>query len=103
MIHMVQPPSTWRVIATVITAVTMKTIVAAIERGESRPIPQMPWPEVQPPPGRGEPDQQSRCDNDGPTRGQLGLRHAVTDPASDDQRENDPGDKSAAPAFVFAA
>ena len=30
----------------------MKTIVAAMERGESRPIPQMPWPEVQPPPSR---------------------------------------------------
>jgi hypothetical protein len=42
MIHMAQPPSTWRVIATVTIAVTMKTVVAARERGDSRPIPQIP-------------------------------------------------------------
>jgi hypothetical protein len=30
------------VIATVTTAITMKTMVAAMERGDSRAIPQMP-------------------------------------------------------------
>jgi hypothetical protein len=39
---MAHPPNTWCVIATVMTAVTMKTTVAAIERGDSRAIPQMP-------------------------------------------------------------
>jgi hypothetical protein len=42
MIHMAQPPNTWWVTATVMTAVTMKTMVAAIDRGDSRAIPQMP-------------------------------------------------------------
>ena len=30
----------------------MKMAVAVMERAESRAIPQMPWPEVQPPPSR---------------------------------------------------
>ena len=34
-----------------------------------------------------EPDQQSCCDNDGPIRRQLGLRHSVTDQAGKDRRE----------------
>ena len=33
-------------------AATMNTTVAAIERGDSRAMPQMPWPEVQPLPSR---------------------------------------------------
>jgi len=72
------------VIATVATAVTMKTMVAAIERTDSRPIPQMPWPEVQPPEPRAEADQQSRYHDDGPICRQLGRRHPVADPPGDD-------------------
>ena len=33
-------------------AAPMNTAVAAIERGDSRAMPQMPWPEVQPLPSR---------------------------------------------------
>ncbi len=33
-------------------AAIMKIPVAAIERGDSREMPQMPWPEVQPLPSR---------------------------------------------------
>ena len=51
-IGMVQPHSAWRVIATTSIATAMNVTVAAIERGERRAIPQMPWPEVQPLPSR---------------------------------------------------
>ena len=33
-------------------AAAMNTTVATIERGDSRAMPQMPWPEVQPLPSR---------------------------------------------------
>ena len=45
-----KPPSTWRTTKTVTIAVAMKVAVAAIERGDSRAMPQTPWPEVQPEP-----------------------------------------------------
>ena len=38
--------------ATTTIAMNMKMVVAVMERAESRAIPQMPWPEVQPPPSR---------------------------------------------------
>jgi hypothetical protein len=41
-------PTTWRTMNTVRAAATMKTAVAAIERGEKRAIPQTPCPLVQP-------------------------------------------------------
>ena len=39
------------IVTTAIAAAT-KIAVAASERGEMRATPQMPWPEVQPPPSR---------------------------------------------------
>ena len=45
--------------ATTMAAVAMKTMVATIERVENRAIPQMPCPDVQPPPSR-EPNPTSR-------------------------------------------
>ena len=38
--------------ATTRIAVAIKTAVAVMDRGESRAIPQTPWPEVQPLPSR---------------------------------------------------
>src|SRR6185295_10956275 len=46
------PHRAWRVIATPRIATTMNTIVAAIERGERRAMPQIPCPDVQPLPRR---------------------------------------------------
>ena len=47
-----QIPSTWRVVKTVRMAVAMKVAVATSERGDPRPMPQTPWPLVQPTPRR---------------------------------------------------
>ena len=38
----------WRVTATTAMAAAMKIKVATIERGDSRAMPQTPWPDVQP-------------------------------------------------------
>ena len=44
----VRPHKTWRTTKTVTIAVATKVATAAAERGDSRDMPQMPWPEVQP-------------------------------------------------------
>ena len=46
------------------TAVAMKTRVAAIERGDPRPMPQTPWPLVHPAPAAAEAHEQARGDED---------------------------------------
>ena len=103
MIHMAQPPNTWWVTATVTTAVTMKTMVAAIERVDSRPIPQMPWPEVQPPPSRvPKPTSSPAAAMTVQLAGSFGGAIAVADPAGDDGRQNQPGDEGDAPGLVLA-
>src|SRR5512135_210406 len=43
-----QPPSKWRATKTVANPAAMKIAVATMDRGESRAIPQTPWPLVQP-------------------------------------------------------
>ena len=43
-----QTPMPWRVTATTAMAAAMKIKVATIERGDSRAMPQTPWPDVQP-------------------------------------------------------
>ena len=46
--------------ATTMMAVAIKIAVATIERAESRAMPQMPWPDVHPPPSRvNEPQDES--------------------------------------------
>lgn len=54
-----QAPRAWRMTATTMAAIAIKTMVATIERVENRAIPQTPCPDVQPPPSR-EPKPTSR-------------------------------------------
>ena len=60
------------------TAVTMKTIVA-MERGDSRAIPQMPCPEVQPPSREPKPTSSPATTMTAQLAGSFGRRHAVAD------------------------
>ena len=90
-------------IATVIDAVTMKTMVAAIERGDSvLSADAVTGGAAAAKPGT-EPDQEARDDNDGPTHGSFGLRHAVTDQAARIGARMSPAMKAMRQPFVFAA
>ena len=70
-------------------ATPMKTPVAASERGDSRAMPQTPWPEVQPPAEAGaEADEEAGHDDDGPTRRHLGHGHRKAEQLPEHRCEN---------------
>jgi len=100
--HGFQPPNTCRVSATTVTAVVMNIVVAAIERGDSRAMPQMPWPDVPAvaKPGA-EADEETGRDSDGARR-QLRRRHRMAGKARGKRRRDEAGDEGQPPAPIVA-
>ena len=85
-------------------AVSMKIAVAAIERADSRATPQMPWPEVQPPPSRApKPTSRPAAMMTVQLAGNCGVGIAMTDQPASQRCQDEPGDKGDAPALVGAA
>ena len=85
-------------------AVTMNTTVAAIERGDSRAIPQTPWPEVQPPPSRvPNPISSPAPTITDPARGHLRQRQRRAGQRANQRRGDKPGDERKPPVAVVRA
>ena len=94
---------TCRVTATTAMAATMKTPVATIERGDSRAMPQMPCPEVQPllslvP----KPTRTPATATGEEARRHLRNGHRVADEHGRKRRRDQAGDEGRAPGAIRA-